>query len=177
VNPFAVTLILALPIIALGLFSIVQQTRRKKELAQRAFVPPDEAIYLKTQYRRRLICGISMTIVGLMIAGAYLSGMEAKADAGRSGFQEMPENGEKPPPTPEEKRFFRFWSLYWIVIVSLVGVMIFVASADAWATRKYGIKILRELRDEHKAKLARDLAIYKNQKSTDRFGNRLGGST
>jgi hypothetical protein len=51
---------------------------------------------------------------------------------------------------------------------------VLVASADAWATRRYGLTILRELRDEHKARLARDLAVFRQQK-TDRFGNRFAG--
>lgn len=169
-----IALALAVPLVGIGVGSIVAQVRGRRALAARQYVPTDEANYLRGRHRRRMTCGSVMVVIGLMIAGAYLSGMEAKASAGRKAFNQVPvaEGGEQA--TPEEKRFFRFWSWYWIVVVSLLGVLVFVATTDAWATRKFGLTILRELRDEHKARLARDLAVFRQQKS-DRFGNRFAG--
>lgn len=166
---YVVSLLISIPLILFGCYSIYKQVKNKKKLAQEAFVPPDEKTYLQTLYFRRIFCGVLMVLIGGMIAGTYLSGFEAKADAGRAAFQQQPDqNGKPPPPTEEERRFFRIWSIYWIIVICLLGLLLFIAFTDAWATRKHGLKILRELRDEHKAKLARDLAVFKIQKS-DRF--------
>ena len=173
-KPLVVALCLSVPLVGMGVWSIVMQVRGIRQLAGRSHVPLDESGYLRGRHRRRLICGSIMVAVGMMIAGAYLSGMEAKASAGRAAFNQVPVAEGGILATPEEKQFFRFWSGYWITIVGLLGVLVLLASADAWATRRYGLTILRELRDEHKARLARDLAVFRQQKS-DRFGNRFAG--
>jgi hypothetical protein len=179
-RPTTIALLLAIPLILLGLASAVWQIRGMKLLNARKHVPSDEGDYLRRRHRRRLLNGILMVVIGVMIGGAYLSGMEARADRvrpivaaeGADGNPEAP--AVKAPPTPEEKRFFRFWAMYWIIVLVLAFGLIFVASSDAWATRRYAMKMFRELRDEHRARLARDLAVFKQQK-TDRFGNRLRG--
>ena len=175
-QPAVVAMMLAVPLVVLGAVSTYWQIRGMKSLAARSHVPQDEFDYLRKRHRRRLVNGIILTVIGGMIAGAYLSGMEQRADQGRAAFAkhvaEEGEDGKPPPPTPEEKQFFRFWSTYWIVVLILAFVLIMSASSDAWATRKYGMKIYREMRDEHRARLARDLAVFRQQK-TDRFGNRF----
>jgi hypothetical protein len=174
--PILIAILISLGAFVFGLLSIVTQARSIKLLKTRSHVPGDEARYLKGRHRRRLFSGSILVVIGLMIAGSYLSGMEKKASDGRVAFNQKPVNEGGDKATPEEKQFFRFWSGYWIVIVSLLGIVVMIASADAWATRKYGLAMLRELRDEHKARLARDLAVFKQQK-TDRFGNRFAGGS
>lgn len=173
-----VALCLAVPLVGLGLASTVWQLRGLRRLAARSHVPSDEQSYLRRRHRLRLANGVILTLIGGMIAGAYLSGMEARADRGRAAFvppagPDVPD-GTVPPPTPEEKLFFRFWSSYWIAVLVLASVLIFCAIADAVETRRYGLKMYREMRDEHRARLARDLAVFKQQKG-DRFGNRFAG--
>ncbi len=179
-QPAVVAMMLAVPLVAAGVISTFWQIRGMKALKSRSHVPQDEFDYLRVRHRRRLINGVILTVIGLMIAGAYLSGMEQRADQGRAAFEkqavegEVGEDGKPPPPTPEERRFFRFWSTYWIIVLVLAFALIMFATADAWSTRKYGMKIYREMRDEHRARLARDLAVFR-QRKTDRFGNRFAG--
>lgn len=181
-QPAVVAMILAVPLFVLGGLSVYWQIRGMQTLKKRSHVPLDEFDYLRKRHRRRLINGIILMVIGGMIAGAYLSGMEERADRGRAAFQKQIEpeaegDGGKPlPPTPEERRFFRFWSTYWIIVLVLAFTLIMSASSDAWATRRYGLKMYREMRDEHRARLARDLAVFRQQKS-DRFGNRFKGGS
>jgi hypothetical protein len=178
-QPAVIALLLAVPLLVLGTLSAMWQLRGLRSLKSRSHVPKDEFDYLRRRHRRRFVNGVIIAIIGAMIAGAYLSGMEARADRGRAAFEQAEgeaAEGDKPPPTPEEKRFFRFWSTYWIVVLVLAFALIMSASTDAWATRRYGMKIYREMRDEHRARLARDLAVFKQQK-TDRFGNRFKGGS
>jgi hypothetical protein len=178
-QPVVVALLLAIPLLVVGTLSAVWQLRGLRILKNRSHVPQDEFDYLRRRHRRRFVNGVIIALIGAMIAGAYLSGMEARADRGRAAFEQADgeaANGDTPPPTPEEKRFFRFWSAYWIIVLVLAFVLIMSASADAFATRRYGMKVYREMRDEHRARLARDLAVFKQQKS-DRFGNRFRGGS
>jgi hypothetical protein len=117
-QPLIVALGLALPLAALGLGSIASQIRGMRQLAARTHVPLDESHYLRGRHRRRLACGIIMTAVATMIAIAYLSGMEAKASAGRAAFNQVPvaEGGAKA--TPEKNSFSAFGrstGLWWSV--------------------------------------------------------------
>ena len=174
-QPAVVAMMLAVPLVLIGAISTYWQIRGMKMLRERTHVPQDEFDYLRMRHRRRLVNGIILMVIGGMIAGAYLSGMEQRAEQGRAAFAKQAE-GEAaegtPPPTPEERRFFRFWSTYWIVVLVLAFALIMSATSDVWATRKYGMKIYREIRDEHRARLARDLAVFQQRKS-DRFGNRF----
>jgi hypothetical protein len=182
-QPAVVALCLSVPLFGLGLASAAWQLRGLRRLAARAHVPSDERNYLRRRHRLRLANGVILTVIGAMIAGAYVSGMEARADQGRAAFAPPPQDrapgapdGAVPPPTPEERQFFRFWSSYWIAVLVLAFVLILCAIADAIETRRYGLTVYRELRDEHRARLARDLAVFKQQK-TDRFGNRFAGES
>ena len=59
---------------------------------------------------------------------------------------------------------------------ALVGL----ALVDALATRRYWLTLYRQIKDDHQAKLRRDLAVYRQQKEQTRggriSGNRLGGA-
>ncbi len=171
-----VALCLAVPLAGLGLASAVWQARGLRRLAARAHVPSDERHYLRRRHRLRLANGVILTVIGVMIGGAYLSGMEARADKGRAAFApgDGAAGGATAPPTPEEKQFFHFWSAYWIAVLVLAFILIMCAIADAIETRRYGLTVYRELRDEHRARLARDLAVFRQRKG-DRFGNRFAG--
>jgi hypothetical protein len=54
-------------------------------------------------------------------------------------------------------------------------VLIVLAMIDGLATRRYWLKIYREMRDEHNSQLRRDLAVYMQQKEGRRVGGNFGG--
>lgn len=183
-DPMTLALTLAVGLIALGLVSGALQVRGLRRLAARKHVPSDEFAYLRSRYRRRLLTGTVLVTVGGLIAGSYLSGMERQADelkpepppAEAADAGPAPEKQEM---TPEQKRFVRLWGVYWIVVVVLVFVLLVLAVADAWATRRYWLARLRQLREDHQTKLRRDLAVHRQQQEQargGRLGNRLGGS-
>lgn len=122
-----------------------------------------------------MLAGLVMTIVGGMIGYAFLSGLENRAVAigqprpGAADDDPAPV-GEKVIP-PEDRSFVKFWITYWLTIVVLVLALLAVAVYDAWASRRFWLKMYRELRDDHNVKLRRDLAVYKQQKEQSRGGN------
>jgi hypothetical protein len=170
-DPTATALALAGFLVLLGVGTLGWQVRGLRQLNSRPYVPSDERGYLTGRHRRRVLVGVLLTVVGVMIGWAYVSGMENRADA---LGEARPADAPKPPMTDAEKQFVRWWGGYWIVVLLLVMTIVGLAGADALATRRYWLAQYQELRDEHKAKLERDLALHR-QKRNDRFGNRLSG--
>jgi uncharacterized membrane protein YgcG len=159
------------------------QYRGLHRLAARAHVPSDERTYLQGRHRRRMTTGVLLVIIGGLIGGAYPSGLEPRIDAlTKKDPAAEPAPGEEPQPkremTDDEKRLVRLWVGYWIVVLVLVFVVIGLAFADAVATRRYALSQFQLIREDHQAKLRRDLAVYRAQKEANRggrSGNRMGG--
>jgi hypothetical protein len=175
VNPTTLALVLATALIALGLVTSWYQARGLHGLAARRHVPSDEYAYFRGRYRRRLLTGAILVSIGALIGGAYLSGMERAAD--RLGEERPPAadpDTPKPPMTDAEKQFVRFWGVYWILVLILVFALVSLATIDAVATRRYWLSQYRILRDDHTAKLRRDLAVYKQAREQARAGRLRG---
>jgi hypothetical protein len=177
----AVALALAAGLILLGTATAYVQVRGLRVLAARKHVPSDEHAYFRNRYRRRLLTGAVLVALGGLIGGAYLSGMERRADQlGEPRRQADADPAEKPQMTDAEKRFVRVWGIYWILVLVLVFVLVGLAVIDALATRRYWLTLYRQIKEDHQAKLRRDLAVYRQHKEQTRggriSGNRIGGS-
>jgi MFS family permease len=162
--------LLAVVLLLFGGVTAWWQWRGRQELAKRKMVPSDERAYFARRYRRRFLTGVILCIIGLMIGGAFLTGMERRAD--HLGEARQNEVGEKAPMAEEDRQFVRFWGAYWIVVLVLVFVVIGMAFRDAWATRRYWLSQYRQISEDHQTKLRRDLAVYKQHKQNSRGGIR-----
>jgi hypothetical protein len=169
-----IALLFAATTILLGLWSGRFQLRAQRELRERKHVPSDEFAFLRGRYRRRLAVSVLFVLVGVMLAGWYLSGMEGRVDAMGEKQPTDPE-GEKKEMTPEQKQLMRMWAGFWTTVSLLVLMLIGFAIHDGLATRRYWLKIYREMREEHNSQLRRDLAVYKQQKDQQRGGENFGG--
>ena len=169
-------LILAAVLVLLGAVTGWFQLRGLRQLRGRTHVPSDEFAYLRSRHRRRLLTGVLLAVVGGMIGGAYLAGMEAKVDElGEKKPAAADPDAPKPKLTADDKALLRFWGGYWIVVVILVFVILGLALTDALSTRRYALGQYHIIREDHQAKLRRDLAVYKQQKQSGVRGGRLGG--
>lgn len=170
-------LLLALAVAGLGVATGAAQLRGWRRLRARSHVPSDEYGYLRNRYRRRGLTAVVLVAIGALIGTAYLTGMEHRAD--HLGPAPEVEAGGPPAMTPDQRQFVRFWGVYWIVVMVLTNTLLVLAFADAVATRRYWMKVYRVLRDDHEAKLRRDLAVYKQhveQSRNGRFGTGDSGS-
>ena len=169
-------LILAAVLVLLGAVTGWFQLRGLRQLRGRTHVPSDEFAYLRSRHRRRLLTGVLLAVVGGMIGGAYLAGMEAKVDElGEKKPAAADPDAPKPKLTADDKALLRFWGGYWIVVVILVFVILGLALTDALSTRRSALGQYHIIREDHQAKLRRDLAVYKQQKQSGVRGGRLGG--
>ena len=162
----AVALALAAAILLLALVTTLSQVRGLKRLARRAHVTSVERAFLSGRYRRRLFTAGVLAAVGLLIGGAYLSGLEHDAD------RLLPGDAARPEMTPEQKVLLRTWVLYWTGVVVLGAALLGLAFADALATRRYWLVLYKELREDHQLRLRRDLAVHKQQVN-ERLNGRL----
>ena len=174
-NPEVRSGLLAAGLVLLGAATGWFQVRGLRRLRARTHVPSDEYGYLRSRYRRRLLTGVLLAVVGGMIGGAYLAGMEAKVDELGEKQPAAAPDAPKPKLTPDQKALLRFWGGYWIAVVLLVFGVLGLALSDALATRRYALGQYRVIREDHDAKLRRDLAVYKQQKQSGVRGGRLGG--
>lgn len=177
----AVAVVLAVGLVLLGAATGYVQVRGLRALAARKHVPSDEHTYFRSRYRRRLLTGAVLVALGGLIGGAYLSGMERRADQlAEPRPQADADPAERPQMTDAERRFVRIWGVYWILVLVLVFVLVGLAVIDALATRRYWLTLYRQIKEEHQAKLRRDLAVYRQHKEQTRggriSGNRLDGS-
>jgi hypothetical protein len=172
IAPVAYTL--AVGLLLFGGVTIVFQLRGMKALRGRTHVPSDELAYLRGRYRRRFVTGAVIAVIGALIGGSYLSGLEPKID---DLTHRPPAEGQeegKRELTPDEKNLVRVWGAYWIGVLVLVFVVLGLALADTLATRRYAMGQYKILKEDHEAKLRRDLAVYKAQHD-QRGGGRMRG--
>jgi MFS family permease len=177
IPPTAVAFALAGPLVLLGLVSGYYQVRGLNTLAARKHVPTDEYSYLRNRHRRRLLVAAILVLTGGLIAGAYLSGFEHRVDKIIEAKRAAEAAGKDI--DDADKYVLQLWGGYWVVVISFVFVLLALAVVDAWATRRYWFKVLREMRDEHNTKLRRDLAVLRQHKDSrgGRFGRRAGEPT
>jgi hypothetical protein len=170
----AVALALSVLLLLLGLGTGWKQVANLRRLGREKHLPSDDRRHFGRQARRRLVVSILLVVIANMIAGTYLSGMEQRAN--EIAERPKPEAVEGADPVqqlnPEDRQFARVWGVYWIVIITLLLVVVGLAMLDLLATRRYGMEQYRRIRDDHRVKLERDLALYKQQRG-GRFGSRL----
>jgi hypothetical protein len=174
VNTAPVAFTLAAGLMAFGLLTGYFQLRGMTALHARTHVPSDELAYLRGRHRRRLITGGLIAVIGGLIGGAFLFGLEGGIDA----LVATPEGADpdaKRELTPEQKVQVKVWVGYWTGVVVLVFAVLAFAFADALATRRYAAQQYKIIRDDHEAKLRRDLAVHKAQHDARRAATRGGG--
>ena len=177
-TPATTALLLSGTLLLFGGVTVWFQLRARRILRARQFVPSDEAAYFGRRTRLRLVNGVLLSVIGLLIGGAYLTGLERRADdLGEHKPEADPDDAAvKPQMDADQKFFVRSWAAYWIAVLVLVFVVLAIAFRDAWATRAYAMKQFAHIREEHEVKLRRDLAVYRQHRANaSDGGNRMSG--
>jgi hypothetical protein len=159
-------LILAAALVLAGVLTALRQRRALRALADESFVPPEDVAFRRKMANRRTVTSGLLVLIGALIAGYYLSGMDARMDA----IAERPkgDDGQPVPPTEDEKAFAKTVGFYWIGVMALVFGVMCAAVVDFYATRKYWMARYKEMKSDHDTKLQRDLAVYRQQKLNKR---------
>lgn len=153
----ATGLTLAATLLLLALATGTVQVRGLKRLAANPHLTSTDHAFFRGRYRRRLLTSFVLAVLGLLIAGAYASGLERATDALR------PADADHPEMTPEQRELVWTFTLYWAGVIVLGMTLLGLAFADVVATRRYWLVMYRQLREDHQQRLRRDLAVHKQQ--------------
>jgi hypothetical protein len=170
---FIAALIFGGLLVVLGFASMRRQVINLRTLRAEPHVPSDDRSYLRKRAKRRLVTSFFICVLGGMLAGAFLSGLEGRVDQVLGRNKPVVANGEKPQMTEEERENIRIWAIFWLSAMVLVFVVISLAIVDIVATRRYGWQQLRRIQIENRAILERDLALYRQQKANERMRGAL----
>lgn len=164
-----VGLILAAGLILAGAITALRQKRALRAIADEQFLADEDRRYRRGQALRRIATSGILVVIGGMIGGYYLSGMDERMnnipERNKIG---APQEGEPDPRAEADKQFTKLVGFYWIGVLGLVFVAVCFAVFDFWATRKYWMARYKELKADHDTKLQRDLAVYRQQKLNER---------
>jgi hypothetical protein len=125
---------------------------------------PEERLYLRRQAWRRLVNSGFMIALAVLLAGSYVLGFQARAEAIGRERELQAVNGVKPPLTPEQQAFGRFFSGYVIVLLVLLAGIIFLAGVDLFATRRFAITQLRRIQADRRAMMERQLDRWRRER-------------
>ena len=165
-----VGLILAASLILVGAVAAARQRHAMRVLIDEPFLADEDRHYRYGQALRRMVTSVVLVVMGAMIGGYYLSGMDERMNniPDRNRVGAPPQEGEPDPQAEADKQFTKLVGFYWIGVMALVFVACCLAVFDFWATRKYWMARYKELKADHDAKLQRDLAVYRQQKLNER---------
>ncbi len=157
-------LLLAVGLVAVGLFTAARQRKALRALGDEPFLPDEDRTYRRGLARRRGATSAVLVLIGALIAVYYLSGMDARMDAIPERDRATNPDGTPEPRPESDRQFARLVAVYWSVVMGLVFVAVCLAVKDFWATRTYWMARYKELKADHEVKLQRDLAVYRQQK-------------
>lgn len=152
--------LLVIGIVGAATFLAVQQFRARASLPFE--LSSDDAAYFRAQFVRRLVGCVLLLIIAAMIAGAYVSGLEARAE--QIGDVLRADAGGDRQPTPEQKQFQSLYAGYWIGVLLLLLAVVIVAALDLYAIRRYGSRHLKQIRDDRRAMIEREIANYRRER-------------
>lgn len=158
-------LLFAASLLLLGLGAGYRQIVGLRRVRAEPFMAAEDRTYYRRQAVRRLGISFLLLILSGMIVTFYASGMDARMDAIPERNKEGPESDAQ---DKADKEFTRQMAVYWIVVIGFLGVFVWLAVLDVWATRKYWMRRYKELKAEHEIRLRRDLALYRQQKLNER---------
>lgn len=161
-------MLLAGVLVIFGIGAGVRQFRTLRRVGEEPYLPAADQQYFRGQVRRRLLASGLLLAIGGLIAGYYLSGMDARMDAIPERNRGEGVQATDPVQAEADKQFTRFVGIYWILVIVLLGLVVGVAVIDFWATRSYWMARYKEMKADYDTRLQRDLAVYRQQRLNDR---------
>jgi hypothetical protein len=150
------TALLALVLPALAAYYAWRQVQTLRGLRHDDTMPPEDRRYLRNQAWRRLACSALMVILAAMLAGSFFIEFRAQ-DLVNIGDAAHARN-ERPDLDPEQRSFFRFYTLYWVTALLVLLGMMGTALYEMVAIRRFGQRHFRKLQADRRAMIERQAA-------------------
>jgi hypothetical protein len=138
-----------------------RQAQTLRALPRQANLSSEDRRYFRNQAWRRLVgCALMFILAGLL-AGWFLLGLNETAS--RLADRAKGAGAGAPPLTPEEEHSLRVCAYYLggllLVLLATVGT----AWLDFWAIRRYGLRHRRQIQDERRAMIERQVARLRQE--------------
>jgi hypothetical protein len=136
--------LLALVLLALAGYYTWRQVQLLRSLRAPHIYSPLERSFLHRQAWRRLVGSGLMLLFAVMLIGLYF--VEGQLSL-------LPERPAKSKLTPEQVESIHLFSYYALALAVLFFAILFLAVFDLLATRRYTLRQLREMQEDHQAML------------------------
>lgn len=140
-------------LLSLAAYYTWRQTQTLHHLKDQPELAPEDRTYYHRQAWRRLVGCLLMVVLGLMMAGSYLLGLEARAKEIGQWAQAQRDRHETPVLDAEQQNFVRLYTSVWIATLLILLTILSLAAADIWAIRRFGVRHHRLLQAERRAML------------------------
>jgi ABC-type Fe3+ transport system permease subunit len=158
VDPVEITFAVLLVILLLGLGGYFgwRQIKTLRSLKRENSYSPAERLYLNRQARRRLAGSVLLVVFALLVTGFYLFDI---------GPPPVAADGQEAPTPAERKQLIWLFTSYWIAALIIFLAIICLALIDLLATRRFTLRQLRQLHDQHQALIDEQAARYRNRRN------------
>jgi hypothetical protein len=165
VAPLVAWLLVLLTLAVAGVFAR-QQVITLRGLPERAELSQEDRTYFRRQAWRRLVGCVLLVAIAAMMSVWFLSGQHIRIDEVGDDIQARRAAGQQL--TPDQERAQRFFAYYWILVLSLLMVLVILAAIDLNAIRRFAARHVRQIRDDRRAMLERELAELRRQRGLGR---------
>jgi hypothetical protein len=154
---------LVLLTVGLAVLFARQQMRTLRGLKTKADEPAEDRAYLRRQAWRRL-CGCALLVaIAVMLSVWYVNGLDAALDAFGEQRDRQVAAGENQF-TPEQEAARRFYVYYVSGMLLLLLGLLVLTGFDILAIRRYAARHSRQIRDDRRAMLERELAALRRER-------------
>lgn len=150
--------ILVVLLLAVAGYFSVQEIRKLRRSKTEPAGSEAEQLYVRRQAWRRLVCcGLLVVLAGLLIGAFLLEGsVQGLIAQGREGDGEW---------NPEQRDFFRVYSIYWIVTLLVLLGIITLAAFDLWVIRRFSLREHRRIMADRREMIEREVRVIRQQRN------------
>lgn len=147
-----------------------RQTGTLRWLQTQDQMPREERQYYRWRSYRWLFGCLLLLALAVQLGGlswfGVLEGLDRLEEAAAAAKEnDLPVQGVEGRATPEQKETVRFLMTYVGGIALVVFVLLIIAFVDIMATRRYGMRQRKRIRDDRQAMLARQLPLLRRERN------------
>jgi hypothetical protein len=164
-------------LVIISLVFLWRQVQTLRWLRTQTELPPEDRRYYLYRSIRRIAGCVLLLVLAVMLAGLHTLGILDRLDQlvaqGEAARAKAADVGEQPKIelNQEERDFVRFCYNYVGTMALVIFVLLGVALADTMATRRYGMRQRKKLREDRQAMLARQLPLLRQEREGNGNGH------
>jgi hypothetical protein len=129
--------------------------------------PREDQVYHRRQAWRRIAGCVLLSSIAVMISVWFLTGQHERIDKVGDEIQARRAAGDVGL-TPEQEGAKQFFAYYWIAILVQLFALVLLGVFEMGAIRRYAIRHSRQIRDDRRAMLERELAALRRERRGSR---------